>query len=169
MIAGSTGTAGIRWHKTFQTIDNYHHLSKRRHPVLMMLRAYVASLHCTSRRVHTKVGHREWILLTNEEMMMMMMMIIIIIITLIIIVIIFLVCSRGLTFTWWGCCCLFLTQTNRACPLLFILFLCLFLSLWPFQLYYISKIFPTTFRFLTLFFWSYFSLVGHLESLSLSL
>ena len=135
MIAGSTGTAGIQWHKTFQTIDNYHHLSKRRHPVLMMLRAYVASLHCTSRRVHTKVGHREWILLTNEEMMMMMMMMIIIIITIIIIiiVIIFLVCSRGLTFTWWGCCCLFLTQTNRACPLLFILFLCLFsvfMALW---------------------------------------
>ena len=29
------------------------------------------------------------------------------------------------------------TNTNRACPLLFILFLCLFLSLWPFQLYFI--------------------------------
>ena len=27
--------------------------------------------------------------------------------------------------------------TNRACPLLFIVFLCLFLSLWPFQLYFI--------------------------------
>ena len=34
-------------------------------------------------------------------------------------------------------------QTNRACPLLFILFLCLFLSLWPFQLYFIPKILPT--------------------------
>ena len=30
----------------------------------------------------------------------------------------------------------FLTKTNRACPFLFILFLCLFLSLWPFQLYF---------------------------------
>ena len=32
---------------------------------------------------------------------------------------------------------MFLTQTNRACLLLFILFLCLFLSLWAFQLYFI--------------------------------
>ena len=32
---------------------------------------------------------------------------------------------------------MFLTWTSRACPLLFILFLCLFLSLWPFQLYFI--------------------------------
>ena len=30
------------------------------------------------------------------------------------------------------------TKTNRACPLLFILFLCLFLYLWPFQLYFIA-------------------------------
>ena len=51
-------------------------------------------------------------------------------------------------------------STNRACPILFILFLCLFLSLWPFQLYFIPLILPTTFRFLTLFFWSYFCLVG---------
>ena len=29
---------------------------------------------------------------------------------------------------------MFLTQTNRVCPLLFILFLCLFVSLWPFRL-----------------------------------
>ena len=43
---------------------------------------------------------------------------------------------RGLTFTWWGCHGLCLTQTSRACPLLFILFLRLFLSLWPFQLYF---------------------------------
>ena len=43
---------------------------------------------------------------------------------------------RGLTFTWWGCYSLCLTQTNPACPLLFILFLCLFLSLWLFQLYF---------------------------------
>ena len=34
----------------------------------------------------------------------------------------------------------------------FILFLCLFLSLWPFQLYFSPCIFPTTLRLLTLFF-----------------
>ena len=45
--------------------------------------------------------------------------------------------AMGLTFTWWGCYGLCLTQTNRACPLLFILFLCLFLSFCPFQLYFI--------------------------------
>ena len=33
---------------------------------------------------------------------------------------------------------MFLTYTNRACPLLFLLFLCLFLSLCPFQLHFIS-------------------------------
>ena len=33
--------------------------------------------------------------------------------------------------------------------LLFILFLCLFLSFWPFQLYFILFILPTTLRFLT--------------------
>ena len=32
---------------------------------------------------------------------------------------------------------MFLTDTNRACPLLFILFFRLFLSLWSFQLYFI--------------------------------
>ena len=31
------------------------------------------------------------------------------------------------------------TSTSRACPLLLTLFLCLFLSLWPFQLYFIHK------------------------------
>ena len=42
---------------------------------------------------------------------------------------------RGLTFTWWGCCCLcFWHKPTKLAPLLFILFLCLFLSLWPFQL-----------------------------------
>ena len=40
-------------------------------------------------------------------------------------------CPRGLTFTWWGCYSLSLTWTNRAFPLLFILFLCLFLSYGP--------------------------------------
>ena len=32
---------------------------------------------------------------------------------------------------------MFLTPTNQACPLLFVLLLCLFLSLWPLQLYFI--------------------------------
>ena len=36
-----------------------------------------------------------------------------------------------------------LTQTNRACPRFFLLFLCLFLSLWPLQLYFIPYILPT--------------------------
>ena len=44
---------------------------------------------------------------------------------------------RGLTFTCWRRCGLSLSFANRACPLLFILLLCLFLSLWPFQLYFI--------------------------------
>ena len=35
-----------------------------------------------------------------------------------------------------------LTQTSRACPLRFILFLCLFLSLWPFQLYFSPYNYP---------------------------
>ena len=38
----------------------------------------------------------------------------------------------------------------------FILFLCLFLSLWPFQLYFIPKILLKTLCCLTLFFQSYF-------------
>ena len=55
---------------------------------------------------------------------------------------------------------LYLTQTNRACPLLFILFLCLFLSSWPFRLCFIPSILPTILRFLTLFFRSYLCLIG---------
>ena len=53
-----------------------------------------------------------------------------------------------------------LSYTSRACSLLFILFLCLFLYLWPFQLCFIPYILPTTLRFLTLFFRSYFCLIG---------
>ena len=56
-----------------------------------------------------------------------------------------------------------LTHTNRACPLLFILFLCLLPSLWPFQLYFL----PTTLCFLTLFFRSYFCLIGPFNYISL--
>ena len=46
---------------------------------------------------------------------------------------------RRLTFTWWGCCRLFLQHKpiDRAWPTSFNLFLCLFLPLWPFQLYFI--------------------------------
>ena len=40
---------------------------------------------------------------------------------------------NGLTFTWWGCCCLCPTQTNRACPLRFILFLVCFCFHGPFN------------------------------------
>ena len=36
-------------------------------------------------------------------------------------------------------------------PIPFTLFLCLFLSLWPFQLYFIPSILPTTLHFLGLF------------------
>ena len=55
-----------------------------------------------------------------------------------------------------------LTKSSLACPLLFILFLCLLLSLWPFQLYFSPYILRTTVRFLTLFFRSYFCLTGPL-------
>ena len=51
-------------------------------------------------------------------------------------------------------------KTNRACPILSSLFLCLFPSLWPFQLYFIPQIFPTFPRFLTLFFRSYLCVIG---------
>ena len=67
--------------------------------------------------------------------------------------------AMGLTSTWWGCYGLCLTQTNRACPLLFILVLCLFLSFCPFQLYFIPKILPTNHRFLTLFSWFYLCII----------
>ena len=38
--------------------------------------------------------------------------------------------------------------------------LSLFLSLWPFELYFIPQILRTTLRFLTVFFRSYFCLAG---------
>ena len=52
-------------------------------------------------------------------------------------------------------------------PTPFILFLCLFLSLRPFQLYFIPYILPTTLRFLTLFLRSYFCLIGPFNYISL--
>ena len=51
-------------------------------------------------------------------------------------------------------------------PTLFLLFLCLFLSLWPFQLYFIPKFLPTTLCFLTLFFRSYICSIGPFNSIS---
>ena len=75
---------------------------------------------------------------------------------------------RGLPFTWWGCCgLLFFTSTSQACPLRFIPFLCLFLSLRPFQLYFIPPVLPTALRFLTLFFRCCFCLIGPFNSVSL--
>ena len=43
----------------------------------------------------------------------------------------------------------------------------LFLSLWPFQLYFIPRILPTPLRFLALFFWSYICLIGPFNCISL--
>ena len=48
-----------------------------------------------------------------------------------------------------------LDTTNQACPLLCVLFLCLFLSSWPFQLYFIAYFLPTILYLLTLFYPSY--------------
>ena len=43
----------------------------------------------------------------------------------------------------------------------------MFLSLWPFQLYFIPWILPTILRFLILFFRSYFCLIGPFTYISL--
>ena len=57
--------------------------------------------------------------------------------------------------------CVFEFDINQpSLPTLFILFLCQFMSLWPFQQYFISSILLTTLHFLTLFFWSYWCLIG---------
>ena len=53
-----------------------------------------------------------------------------------------------------------LDKNQPSLPTLLILVLCLLLSLWPFQLYFIPSILPTTLRFLTLCFWSHFCLIG---------
>ena len=52
----------------------------------------------------------------------------------------------GLTFTWWGRCslCFWHKPTELAHSFFFLLFLCLFLSLWPFQMCFIPSILPTT-------------------------
>ena len=62
----------------------------------------------------------------------------------------------------------FVLAGSPTCPLLFILFLCLFLSLCPFQLYFIPYILPTTLRFLTLFFQSQYWLISPFNYISLS-
>ena len=56
-------------------------------------------------------------------------------------------CPRGLTFTWWGCYGLRLGHKPAELARSFfsffffsLLFLCLFLSLWPFQLYSINHL-----------------------------
>ena len=49
---------------------------------------------------------------------------------------------HGLTFTWWGCYSLWQRQNQPSLPALFILFLCVFLSLWPFHLYLIPYSLP---------------------------
>ena len=78
-------------------------------------------------------------------------------------------CFRGLPFTWWGRygLCLGNEPTELAHSFFFILFLCLFLSLWPFRMYFIPQLFPTTRHFLTLFFRSYFCLAGPFNYMSL--
>ena len=62
--------------------------------------------------------------------------------------------SRG-----WGVTVYVFDVTHRACTLLFILFLCQFVSLWPFQLYFFPYILLTVLCFLTLFFPSYTCLI----------
>ena len=75
---------------------------------------------------------------------------------------------HGLTFTWWGCygSCLWHKPTELAHSF-FILLLYLFLSLWPFQLYFIPQILPTTVHFLSLFFRFYLCLIGPFNYMSL--
>ena len=79
---------------------------------------------------------------------------------------------RWLTFTWWGCygSCLWHkpTELARSFKKKIILFLCLFLYLWPFQLYFIQWILQTTLRLLTVFFVSSFCLIGPFNYISLS-
>ena len=48
-----------------------------------------------------------------------------------------------------------------------LLFLCLFLSLWPFQLYLIPYFLPTALRFPAPSFWCYFCLIGPVSYVSL--
>ena len=62
----------------------------------------------------------------------------------------------------------YVSDINRpSLPTPDILFLCLFLSLWPFQLYFTPLTLLITLRFLTLFFRSYFCLIGPFNYMSL--
>ena len=62
----------------------------------------------------------------------------------------------------------YVLDTNKlSLPTPFILFLCLFLSLWSFQLYFIPKILPATLHYLTLFFLSYFCFTGPFNNIYL--
>ena len=73
---------------------------------------------------------------------------------------------RWLIFTWWGYCGLRLWHEPTKLVHFFLFsacVLCPFLSLWPFQLYFILWILPTTLRFLILFFLSYFCVITAFE------
>ena len=63
---------------------------------------------------------------------------------------------HGLNFTWWDVTVYVPDINHPSLPTPFFLFLSLFLSLWPLQLYFMPQILPTTLCFLTLFFKSYF-------------
>ena len=55
----------------------------------------------------------------------------------------------------------FIPDINQpSLPTLFYSILVSLLSSWPFQLYFILQLLPTTLRSLTLFFWSYLCLIG---------
>ena len=59
-----------------------------------------------------------------------------------------------------------INQPSLPTAFFFILFSCLFLSLWSFRLYFIPQILPTTLRFLTVFFRSYLGLIGPFNCIS---
>ena len=84
-------------------------------------------------------------------------------------VLLFLLCTRphGLTFSWWGCYGLCLRHKPTELADIFYSVLVSVSVLWPFQLYFIPKILPTTLRSLTLLFRSYFCFIGSFNYISL--
>ena len=68
--------------------------------------------------------------------------------------------SRGLTFSWWGRSGLCPWHKPTELAYSFYSVLVSVSVLWLFQLYLIPQSLPTTLCFLTLFFWSYFCLIG---------
>ena len=78
------------------------------------------------------------------------------------------VLPRWLTFAWWGCCglCLWHKPTELAYSFLFCSCFC-FCFRDPFNCISSHEIFPTTLHFLTLFFRSYFCLIGPFNYISL--